>query len=83
MPLVFAGKVHHSWLGGGVVTDGGLLEEAVELHGAGWGREGQLEVWVSRRGHGQTCEELVVLGGLDGAVCGKFAAAGEGGSVSE
>lgn len=34
LPLVFAGKVHHAWLGGGVVTDGSLLEEAVELRGA-------------------------------------------------
>ena len=34
LPLVFAGKVHHSWLGGSVVADGGLLEEAVELRAA-------------------------------------------------
>lgn len=77
VPLVFAGKVHHAWLGGGVVADGGLLEEAVELRrDRSAGARGQERPVLQGV---QTCEELVFLGGLDGAVWGQFAAAGQGG----
>lgn len=77
LPLVFAGKVHHSWLGGGVVADGGLLEEAVELRAADMGTVSGC-TGREREVPGKTCEELVVLGGLDGTVWGQFAAAGRG-----
>lgn len=53
-PLVLSGKVHHTGLGGVVVTDGGLLVEAVELWAEGVrGSEGGLGAMGTTRAASQ------------------------------